>query len=90
MVIYKITNLVNSKIGQTIQKDPRMRWWAHLANVRRGKHSVETKNKISKAHKKYNKIRKQNNEPTHWQVNESPFKGKTWKLIDGKRVWMEK
>ena len=41
MHIYKITNLVNGKIyiGQTVQKNPKMRWYAHLADARRGKKS---------------------------------------------------
>jgi group I intron endonuclease len=39
MVIYKITNLINNKVyvGQTIQKNPKMRWYAHLADARNGK-----------------------------------------------------
>jgi group I intron endonuclease len=41
MHIYKITNTVNGKvyIGQTAQKNPKMRWYAHLADARRGKKS---------------------------------------------------
>ena len=41
MHIYKITNITNSKayIGQTVQKNPKMRWYAHLADARRGKKS---------------------------------------------------
>ena len=41
MHVYRITNLVNQKvyIGQTIQKNPKMRWYAHLAYARRGKKS---------------------------------------------------
>ncbi len=41
MYIYKITNTSNSKIyiGQTVQKNPKMRWYAHLADARRGKKS---------------------------------------------------
>jgi group I intron endonuclease len=41
MHIYKITNIANSKvyIGQTVQKNPKMRWYAHLADARRGKKS---------------------------------------------------
>lgn len=41
MHIYKITNFVNGKvyIGQTVQKNPKMRWYAHLAEARRGKKS---------------------------------------------------
>lgn len=41
MHIYKITNIVNSKvyIGQTVQSNPKMRWYAHLADARRGKKS---------------------------------------------------
>lgn len=41
MHIYKITNLINQKvyIGQTVQKNPMMRWYSHLADARRGKKS---------------------------------------------------
>jgi group I intron endonuclease len=41
MHIYKITNTENGKvyIGQTVQKNPKMRWYAHLADARRGKKS---------------------------------------------------
>lgn len=41
MFIYKITNLVNQKvyIGQTIQINPRMRWYSHQADARKGKKS---------------------------------------------------
>jgi len=41
MYIYKITNLVNQKvyIGQTVQKNPMMRWYSHLADARHGKKS---------------------------------------------------
>ena len=41
MHIYTITNTVNGKIyiGQTVQSNPKMRWYAHLADARRGKKS---------------------------------------------------
>ena len=41
MHIYKITNTVNGKIyiGQTIQKDPKMRWYAHCDYARKGRKS---------------------------------------------------
>jgi group I intron endonuclease len=41
MHIYKITNTANGKIyiGQTVQQNPKMRWYAHLADARRGKKS---------------------------------------------------
>lgn len=41
MHIYKITNTTNGKIyiGQTVQANPKMRWYAHLADARRGKKS---------------------------------------------------
>jgi group I intron endonuclease len=41
MHIYKITNLVNGKIyiGQTVQKNPKMRWYSHCDYVRKGRKS---------------------------------------------------
>ena len=41
MHIYKITNVSNGKIyiGQTVQQNPKMRWYSHLADARRGKKS---------------------------------------------------
>ena len=38
MVIYKITNCINNKsyIGQTVQKNPKMRWYDHQAKARKG------------------------------------------------------
>jgi|688.fasta_scaffold712087_2 group I intron endonuclease len=37
MHIYKITNIINNKmyIGQTIQKNPKMRWYDHCARARK-------------------------------------------------------
>jgi group I intron endonuclease len=41
MNIYKITNQVNGKIyiGQTVQSNPKMRWYSHCDYVRKGKKS---------------------------------------------------
>jgi group I intron endonuclease len=41
MIIYKITNHINNKvyIGQTIQTNPKMRWYSHQADARKGKKS---------------------------------------------------
>ena len=41
MHIYKITNLVNNKIyiGQTIQANPKMRWYDHCARARNGQNN---------------------------------------------------
>jgi hypothetical protein len=41
MLIYKITNLVHGRvyIGQTIQSNPKMRWYSHQADARAGKKS---------------------------------------------------
>jgi group I intron endonuclease len=38
MIIYKITNIVNGKIyiGQTVQQNPKMRWYDHQAKARNG------------------------------------------------------
>lgn len=41
MFIYKITNITNGKmyIGQTIQKNPKMRWYDHCARARKGQNN---------------------------------------------------
>jgi group I intron endonuclease len=59
MHIYKITNLTNDKIyiGQTIQKNPKMRWYSHLADARRG----------HKSHL-YDSIRKYGQESFVWEI----------------------
>lgn len=179
MYIYKITNQINNKVyvGQTIQKNPTMRWYAHLADARNGKksylydsirkygkdnfsweilqeascldelneletywankfkeegcilynnrgtgnnklHSDESIKKMKEAQKQAHARRRLNNggtekhkEPIHkgkknqWVlteeqkqkhknimkvVNKRSFGNKTWKLIDGKRVWLDK
>lgn len=59
MHIYKITNAVNRKvyIGQTVQANPKMRWYAHLADARRGKKSYL-----------YDSIRKYGKESFVWEI----------------------
>ena len=59
MHIYKITNLVDGKIyiGQTVQKNPMMRWYGHTACARKGKHSHL-----------YNSMRKYGIENFVWQI----------------------
>lgn len=59
MHIYKITNNENNKvyIGQTVQKNPKMRWYAHLADARRGKKSYL-----------YDSIRKYGKECFTWEI----------------------
>ena len=41
MHVYKITNMINGKvyIGQTVQDNPKMRWYGHTACARKGKKS---------------------------------------------------
>ena len=41
MHIYRITNKINGKvyIGQTVQSNPKMRWYAHLDYARKGRKS---------------------------------------------------
>lgn len=62
MHIYKITNLINQKvyIGQTVQSNPKMRWYAHLADARRGKKSYL-----------YDSIRKYGKESFVWEIIDS-------------------
>lgn len=50
MHIYKITNLVNGKIyvGQTVQSNPKMRWYSHLADARSGKRKGHLQNSLNK------------------------------------------
>ena len=59
MHIYKITNTANSKIyiGQTVQSNPKMRWYAHLADARRGKKSYL-----------YDSIRKYGKDSFVWEI----------------------
>lgn len=76
MHIYKITNLVNNKvyIGQTIQENPKMRWYDHCAYARSGKKSYL-----------YDSIRKHGVDNFHWEIidaansiNELNNKEKYW------------
>lgn len=62
MHIYKITNTANGKvyIGQTIQSNPKMRWYSHLADARRGKKSYL-----------YDSIRKYGKESFVWEIIDS-------------------
>lgn len=59
MHIYKITNLINNKvyIGQTVQKNPKMRWYSHQADASSGK----------KTHL-YDSIRKYGIENFSWEI----------------------
>lgn len=59
MIIYKITNTVNGKIyiGQTVQTNPKMRWYSHQADARKGK----------KSHL-YDSMRKHGVESFAWEV----------------------
>jgi|APSaa5957512535_1039671.scaffolds.fasta_scaffold48525_2 group I intron endonuclease len=59
MLIYIITNKENNKVyvGQTIQSNPKMRWYAHLADARRGKKTYL-----------YDSIRKYGKESFNWEV----------------------
>jgi len=62
MHIYKITNSINHKvyIGQTVQKNPKMRWYEHCACARAGKKSYL-----------YDSIRKHGAENFVWEIIDS-------------------
>jgi group I intron endonuclease len=59
MHIYKITNTVNGKIyiGQTVQKNPKMRWYAHLDYARKGRKSYL-----------YDSMRKHGVDNFYWEI----------------------
>jgi group I intron endonuclease len=59
MIIYKITNSINGKvyIGQTVQKNPKMRWYDHQAKARCGVNQPL-----------FNAIRKYGVEKFSWEV----------------------
>jgi group I intron endonuclease len=59
MLIYKITNLIHGRvyIGQTIQTNPKMRWYSHQADARHGK----------KSHL-YDSMRKHGVENFNWEI----------------------
>ena len=62
MHIYRITNVINNKmyIGQTIQKNPKMRWYDHCARTRNGQNNHL-----------YNSMRKYGVENFVWEVIDS-------------------
>ena len=59
MYIYTITNKINNKVyvGQTVQQNPRMRWYQHCADARRGKDTHL-----------YNSMRKYGVDWFHWKI----------------------
>lgn len=61
MLIYKITNLVHGRvyIGQTIQSNPKMRWYSHWDYVRKGRKSYL-----------YDSMRKHGIENFSWEIIE--------------------
>ena len=78
MHIYKITNLVNNKIyiGQTIQKNPKMRWYGHQADARGGKNTHL-----------YNSMRKYGVDQLLWEVIDSAHCLE--ELNDKEQYWLE-
>jgi group I intron endonuclease len=78
MHIYKITNLVTNKIyiGQTIQKNPKMRWYSHQADARGGKNTHL-----------YNSMRKYGVDQFLWEVIDSATC--LDKLNDKEQYWLD-
>ena len=78
MHIYKITNLINGKvyIGQTMQKNPKRRWYEHCAEVKGSRNSHL-----------YNSMRLHGVENFSWEVIDT---AKTLEqLNDKERFWLE-
>lgn len=78
----------------------------HLKGIKKSPMSEETKRKISKSNigkkmppvseetkekmRASRKVYIQNRTQEQIEKNKNRFKGKTWKIIDGKRVWIDK
>lgn len=77
MNVYKITNTVNGKvyIGQTIQKNPRMRWYDHCSRSRNGQNNHL-----------YNSMRKYGIDNFKWEVIDSATTIK--ELNDKEEYWL--
>jgi len=78
MYIYTIKNLINGKIyvGQTVQLNPKMRWYSHQADARNGK----------KTHL-YDSIRKHGVENFLWEVIDRANTIEQLNDLEGK--WLE-
>ena len=78
MYIYKITNQVNGKvyIGQTIQSNPKMRWYSHVDYCRKGR----------KSHL-YDSMRKHGIENFLWEVIDQGKSVDELNLLEAK--WLE-
>jgi group I intron endonuclease len=79
MYIYKITNIINHKvyIGQTVQKNPKMRWYDHCAKTRHGKNNHL-----------YNSMRLYGIDNFVWEVIDSADTIET--LNDKEEYWLSK
>lgn len=77
MHIYKITNKINHKvyIGQTVQKNPKMRWYAHCDYVRKGRKSYL-----------YDSMRKYGIENFSWEVIDNA--NNIDELNEKEQVWL--
>jgi|AntAceMinimDraft_1070359.scaffolds.fasta_scaffold21084_2 hypothetical protein len=91
MQIYKCTHIESGKcyIGQTIQSVDRCKY-EHLSH---SKHSKKTYHFHNALRKDGGPMKGKTCSEEHKRkvslANKGKFKNKTWKLIDGKRVWME-
>jgi hypothetical protein len=88
-------NMIGKNVGNILSDETKKK----MSVARKGKPSpnkgkvmsAESKQKMSESQKcNHNKLGKKESEETKARKRKSGPKGKTWKIIDGKRVWISK
>lgn len=105
MSLHNKNKKVSEETKKRMSESAKKRDFGYLKVIKRAPVSEETKAKLSAAHKgkkmppiseetreKMKASRKayiQNRTQEQIESNKNRFKGKTWKIIDGKRVWID-